>query len=93
MLFLYQTATCGPREAKFGTVKLRLRMELEDERTLLISNFQLPQSVYVNVHAKKDYEVIKETVEGEVDTRKYSLVSRFRSKCETCLQSSTNSLP
>ena len=86
MLFLYQTATCGPREAKFGTVKLRLRMELEDERTLLISNFQLPQSVYVNVHAKKDYEVIKETVEGGVDTRKYSLVSSFRFKCDmTCL--------
>ena len=53
-------------------------MELEDERTRLLSNFQLPESVYVNVDNKKDYHVIKKTVEGKVDMKRYNLVSRIR---------------
>ena len=70
---LFPTAVCSPRENKFGTISLRLRMEMEDERALLLSNFVLPQSVYVNVHNKKELEVIKQTVEGGIDTKKYSL--------------------
>ena len=50
-------------------------MELEDERTRLLSNFQLPESVYVNVGSKKDFDVIKKTVEGNVDMKRYNLVS------------------
>ena len=50
-------------------------MELEDERSLLLSNIQMPLTVYVNSKTKKDFEVIQETVEGGVDTRKYNLVS------------------
>jgi len=70
---LFPTAVCSPRENKFGTISLRLRIEMEDERALLLSNFALPQSVYVNVHSKKELEVIKQTVEGGIDTKKYSL--------------------
>lgn len=40
----------------------------------MLSNFQLPQSVYVNVDKKKDFRVIKQTVEGDVDMKKYQLV-------------------
>jgi len=76
---LYKTAQCV-REPNFGTIKIRLRMELEDERTLLLSNFQLPQSVYVNVDSKKDYEVIRKTVNGNFDTKRFSLVSYHLSK-------------
>lgn len=70
---LYKTAKFGLREAKFGTIKLRLRLEPEDERTRMISNFRLPQSVYVNVVKKKDFEVVRGTVEGGIDSKKYSL--------------------
>lgn len=71
---VFQTAKSTPREAKFGTIRIRLRLELEDERTRLLSNFTFPGSVYVNVHTKKDYEVIYQTVEGGVDTKAYALV-------------------
>ena len=53
-------------------------MELEDERTRLLSNFQLPESVYVNVGSKKDFDVIKKTVEGNVDMKRYNLVRDSR---------------
>jgi hypothetical protein len=70
-----QTAKCAPREAKLGTIQIRLRMEMEPERTLLLSNLHLPLGVYVNVESKRDFEVIRQTVEGCVDTKKYSIVS------------------
>ena len=78
---LYPTAVCSPRKAEYGSIRIRLRMELEDERTLLLSNFALPMTVYVNVHTKKDFNVIEETVEGGIDTKKYALVSIFRGIC------------
>lgn len=58
-----------------GSIKIRLRLELEDERTLLLSNFKLPVSVYVNVESKKDFNVIHKTVVGNVDLKRYGLVS------------------
>ncbi len=48
---------------------------MEPERTLLLSNLHLPMGVYVNVETKKDFEVIRQTVEGSIDTKKYSIVS------------------
>lgn len=48
---------------------------MEPERTLLLSNLHLPMGVYVNVESKKDYDVIRQTVEGSVDTKRYSIVS------------------
>jgi len=72
---LYKTAKCEPRRgaAPLGSIKIRLRLELEDERTLLLSNFELPASVYVNVESKKDFNVIHKTVVGNVDLKRYGL--------------------
>ncbi len=70
-----QDASFGLREAKFGTIKIRLRLEMENERTLLLSNLCVPLSVYVNQDTKKDFEVLRQTVEGRVDSQQFSLVS------------------
>lgn len=48
---------------------------MEGLRNLLLSNLNLPESVYVNVENKKDFHVLHQTVEGGVDTKRYSLVS------------------
>lgn len=72
---LFRDANFGPREAKFGTVKIRLRMEMANERTLLMSNMSLPFSMNVNGGSKKEFDVIKQTVEGSVDPRHFSVVS------------------
>ena len=50
-------------------------MELQDERTLLLSNFNYPSPVYVNVDNKKEFRVLNKTIIGDVDLRRYGLVS------------------
>jgi hypothetical protein len=78
---LYPTAKSNPRDAKYGTITIRLRMELADERSLLLSNCNLPQSVYVNVHTTKEFRVLRQTVEGNLDMKKYSL-STITAHCD-----------
>ena len=70
---LFPTAKSSPRDAKYGTITIRLRLELADEKTLVLSNMKPPQSVYVNVQTQKDFHVLRQTVEGNLDTKEYSL--------------------
>ena len=70
-----KTAKCNQREAKYGSIKIRLRMELEDERTLLLSNLRPLSPAYVNVDSRKNFHVIRTTVNGNVDMKRYSIVS------------------
>ncbi len=78
---LYPTAKNSPREAKYGSITIRLRFELADEKTLVLSNVKPPQSVYVNVQTKKEFNVLRQTVEGNLDTKEYSL-STIASYCD-----------
>lgn len=78
---LFPSAKSGPREAKYGTITIRLRLELADERVLLLSNMKTPQSVYVSVHTKKDFHVLRQTVEGNLDTKEFSF-SAVKSHCD-----------
>ena len=70
-----KTAKCPPREQKRGTVTIRLRLEMESERALFMSNLSIPEKVYVNVESKKDFEVVQQTINGSVDMNRYGLVS------------------
>jgi len=72
---LYPTAKCNPRENKYGSITIRMRMELENERTLLLSNFRYPESVYVNSETKKDFRVMHQTVHGNVDMKRFGLTN------------------
>mmetsp|Transcript_23343 Transcript_23343/g.36135 ORF Transcript_23343/g.36135 Transcript_23343/m.36135 type:complete len:1112 (+) Transcript_23343:197-3532(+) len=72
---LHPTAKCNPREKKCGSITIRLRLELENERTLLLSNINYPESVYVNSDNKKDYKVMHQTVHGNVDMKRYGLAN------------------
>eukprot|EP00574_Skeletonema_japonicum_P003819 CAMPEP_0201722664 /NCGR_PEP_ID=MMETSP0593-20130828/6957_1 /ASSEMBLY_ACC=CAM_ASM_000672 /TAXON_ID=267983 /ORGANISM="Skeletonema japonicum, Strain CCMP2506" /LENGTH=1102 /DNA_ID=CAMNT_0048213643 /DNA_START=201 /DNA_END=3509 /DNA_ORIENTATION=+ len=72
---LYASAKCNPREEKYGSITIRLRLELENQRTLLLSNIQYPESVYVNSNNKKDSKVMHKTVHGNVDMKKYGLAN------------------
>jgi hypothetical protein len=55
-----------------GTITIRLRLEIEDERKLLLSALEPPPQMYVNVKTKKDFQVARTTVYGKFDMQKYS---------------------
>ncbi|KAL7496488.1 hypothetical protein ACHAWT_004732, partial [Skeletonema menzelii] len=78
---LFPSAKNTPRHAKYGTITIRLRLQLADERTLMLSNVKPPQSVYVNVQTRKEFHVLRQTVEGNLDTKGYSL-SAISSYCD-----------
>lgn len=78
---LFPTAKNSPRDAKYGTITIRLRFELADEKSLVLSNVNPPQSVYVNVQTKKEFNALRQTVEGNLDMKEYSL-STIASHCD-----------
>lgn len=58
---------------RMGTITLRLRMEIEDERKLILSNLEPPPLMYVNVKSRRDYRVIRSTCIGQYDMDKYNM--------------------
>lgn len=56
-----------------GSIKIRLRLEVDDERKMLLSALEPPPTVYVNVKAKKDWALVRYTCQGKVDTSAYSM--------------------
>lgn len=68
---LYTSAMMTDRKRK-GTVTIRIRLEIEDERNLLLKTLEPPPQMYVNVKSQKDFRVVRATVYGKVDMQKYS---------------------
>ena len=68
---LYTTSRMSKRKQK-GQITIRLRIEMEDERKTLLSNLDVPPAFYVNVQKRKDFRLVKQTVEGKHDMSRYS---------------------
>jgi len=69
---LYDTAQMSKRKEN-GTIKIRLRIELEDERNLILTQVKPPPSIYVNVKKKRDFRVVRYTCTGMYDMEKFSI--------------------
>jgi len=69
---LFTTAKISDRK-RLGSITIRLRMEVEDDRVVLLSNLEPPPEFYVNVKTRKDFRVVKYTCTGKYDTSKYDI--------------------
>jgi len=52
---------------------IRLRMEIHDERQLVLAALRPPPPIYVNTKSRKDFRVIRQTCFGAVDEERYSV--------------------
>jgi Ca2+-dependent lipid-binding protein len=71
---IYPSAIVTGRKIK-GKVTIRLRLEIPDERKLVLCALEPPKSVYVNVQKRKDFMVVRQTCLGMTDTEKYSVTT------------------
>lgn len=69
---IYTTAQVSARKRK-GTITIRLRLEIDDERQLLLSSLEPPAPIYVNSKRRKDFRVVRYTCTGKYDTESYSM--------------------
>jgi C2 domain len=58
---------------KAGTMTIRLRIEVEDERKLVLSNLAIPPTVYVNTRTRKDFKVLRATCLGRKNLDNFDL--------------------
>ena len=69
---IYPSARISGRDIQ-GQITIRLRIELDDERKLILSTLEPPPPVYVNVKKRKDFRVVRATCMGKTDYEKYSV--------------------
>jgi hypothetical protein len=69
---IFDTARMTQRAGK-GFITVRVRLEIDDDRKLLLSNLEPPPQMYVNVKNRKDFRVIRYTCTGKYDMDKYSM--------------------
>jgi len=69
---LYTSARMSQREGK-GSITLRLRIEIFDERKVLLANLEPPPNFYVNAKTRRDFRVLRYTCVGKFDTEQYNL--------------------
>lgn len=69
---LYTTARMSGRKRK-GSITIRLRIEIEDERSLLLSAIEPPPDMFVNTKTRKEFRVVRFTCTGKYNMEKYSM--------------------
>jgi hypothetical protein len=69
---IFDTARMTQREGR-GLITVRLRLEIEDDRKLLLSNLEPPPQMYVNAKNRRDFRVIRYTCTGKYDMNNYSM--------------------
>jgi len=69
---IFPTAKMTDRVVQ-GSIKIRLRLEVDDERKMLMSALEPPPIVYVNVKNRKDWALVRYTCQGKIDTSAYSM--------------------
>lgn len=70
---LYNTALLESKRRNFGTIKIRLRLEVEDPKAYLLASLKLPPPIYVNSSCSKDFECVHQTCYGEFNMARYSI--------------------
>lgn len=73
---IFTTARMLERKQK-GSITVRLRIEIPDQRKLLMSNLEPPPDMYVNVKKRKDYKLVHYTCTGKYGKRRQCRFSSF----------------
>lgn len=69
---IYTTAQMTARKRK-GSITVRLRIEIPDERKYLLSAVEPPPKMYVNVKTRREFRVVRYTCTGKYNMDKYSM--------------------
>jgi hypothetical protein len=68
------SARIGGREI-VGNITIRLRIEIPDERKIILTALTPPPPTYINVITRRDFKVIRETCMGKYDEETYSVAT------------------
>lgn len=68
---IFPTARMTERKSQ-GSITLRLRMEIDDERKLLTCCLQPPKTQYVNAKKRKEFKTIQYACTGKYDVESYN---------------------
>lgn len=60
------------QKGDMGTITVRLRVECEDPRALVLSSLQIPEKVFVNVKNETQYALANKVINGVNDEKAYN---------------------
>jgi hypothetical protein len=69
---IFKSSQMSSRKAR-GSITIRVRMEIDDERKLLLSCMEPPHDIYVNTKSRKEFRVVRWTTLGKYDMEQYSM--------------------
>jgi hypothetical protein len=69
---IYTSARMSQRKKK-GSITIRLRLEIDDDRRFLLAALEPPPHVYVNVKTRKEFQVVRYTCTGKYNMEIYSM--------------------